>query len=56
MFTDDGRTMLSALVNLIESFNFDDSDIQTDYFHTNFYFNVEVGNWDEEYKKIDKKK
>lgn len=28
---------------------FDDSDSQTDYFHTAFYFSVNVGSWDKPY-------
>ncbi len=31
---------------------FDKSDIQTDYFHTAFYFNVHVGEWNTPYKVI----
>jgi hypothetical protein len=49
MFTFSGRMMISTLSKLIESFNFDDSDIQSDYFHTNFYYHIEVGEWDKEY-------
>lgn len=29
---------------------FDDSDIMTDYFHTAYYININVGKWDQPYK------
>ena len=31
---------------------FDKSDIMTDYFHTAFYFDVEVGKWDKPYTQM----
>lgn len=31
---------------------FDKSDAMTDYFHTAFYFDLEVGKWDRKYTKV----
>lgn len=31
---------------------FDKSDSMTDYFHTAFYFDVQVGKWDRPYKQV----
>ena len=31
---------------------FDESDSMTDYFHTAFYFDVEVGKWDKPYAQV----
>ncbi|BCA80311.1 MAG: LPD29 domain-containing protein [Desulfuromonadales bacterium] len=31
---------------------FDKSDSMTDYFHTAFYFNISVGQWDKPYQQI----
>lgn len=44
--TDEAKVMFKDIVKFVQSFNYDDSDAQTDYFDTNFYLNVEVGKWD----------
>ena len=31
---------------------FDKSDAQTDYFHTAFYININIGKWDKPYQKV----
>jgi len=31
---------------------FDDSDIMTDYFHTAYYFDIRVGDWDKPYEVV----
>lgn len=31
---------------------FDESDAQTDYFHTAFYTHLQIGQWDKEYEQI----
>jgi hypothetical protein len=31
---------------IVQSYNYDDSDSMIDYFDTNFYFHLEVGKWD----------
>jgi hypothetical protein len=49
-YTFSGRLFLKTLVKLIESFNYDDSDIQTDYFHTRFYLHVEIGDGEQKYE------
>ena len=30
----------------------DKSDVMTDYFHTAFYYHIEIGSWDKPHKKI----
>ncbi len=50
--TDRAKTMLKRAVSLANSFNFNDSDGQIDYFHTNFYLRLEVGKWDKPFKLI----
>jgi hypothetical protein len=37
--------MIKAL-GIVQSYNFDDSDSQCDYFHTNFYLHSGIGKWD----------
>ena len=34
----------------VASYNFDDSDSMTDYFHTNFYLHPNIGKWDKPFK------
>ena len=53
-YTPEGREMLIKLTQIISSYNMDDSDIQTDYFHTNFYSHIEIGHWEKEYTVIKK--
>lgn len=38
--------VLSLVSGYATSFNFDDSDSQIDYFHTNFYLHLNIGKWD----------
>ena len=34
------------LNNCATAYNYDDSDSQTDYFDTNFYYSLAIGKWD----------
>lgn len=44
--TDEAKEMMTYCKDLADSFNFDDSDAQVDYFHTNFYMHLGIGKWD----------
>ena len=44
--------IMEKVCTIAYSYNFDDSDIQTDYFNTNFYLHIYVGQWDKPYKQI----
>lgn len=44
--TDGCYDLLKGVTDIVESYNFDDSDSQTDYFHVNFYFHLHIGRWD----------
>lgn len=37
---------------IVNAENWDESDIQTDYFHCNFYLQVAVGKWDRPYQVV----
>ena len=50
--TDKAREVLKYAVKLSDSYNFDDSDGQIDYFHTNFYLHLQIGRWDKDFKVI----
>jgi len=42
---------LAEIIPALKSANwYDDSDIQTDYFNTAYYFDVKVGNWKKPYQ------
>ena len=44
--TKETKEMFAKIKNMLDSFNFDDSDIQTDYFHSNYYIDLAIGRWD----------
>lgn len=48
--TDRAKEVLGNVVDFVNSYNFDDSDAMTDYFHTNFYLNVGIGSHEKPYK------
>ncbi len=39
------KVMFKDICAFLQSYNFDYSDSQTDYFHTNFYLNIAIGKW-----------
>lgn len=43
------KAMMMTARNLANSFNFDDSDSQSDYFHTNFYYDLSIGAYNKPY-------
>ena len=51
IFTDKAKEVLKKVTHMFTSFNYDDSDAQIDYFSTNFYFHLEVGQWDKPFIK-----
>ena len=44
--TEEAQEILKDIEVYGNSYNFDYSDIQTDYFHRNFYFWLQIGKWD----------
>ena len=45
------REVLKTVYKFVNSFNYDDSDAQIDYFDTNFYVHMSVGKWDKPFIK-----
>jgi hypothetical protein len=43
--TDRAKEVLQNVCNRLNSYNFDDSDIMTDYFHCNFYLHINIGDY-----------
>lgn len=49
-FTDEALSFFTELMAAIKSDGwFDKSDLQSDYFHVDFYININVGKWDKPY-------
>lgn len=47
-------TMMKDVIGFAQRFNYNDSDGMIDYFNTNFYLHVNIGNWDKPYKNSKK--
>lgn len=41
-----GYMFLKRVCQIVEQYHYVDSDIQTDYYNTNFYFHLQLGKWD----------
>ena len=50
--TREAWVVLQRAVKLSNEYNFDESDIQTDYFSVNFYLQLSIGKWDKEFTKL----
>ncbi|WP_410492863.1 LPD29 domain-containing protein [Dysgonomonas sp. GY75] len=48
--TDRALEVMQNILSYANSYNFDDSDAMTDYFHVNFYLNISIGNGLNPYK------
>ena len=48
--TDRAKEVMMNICDFIMSYNFDDSDPMTDYFHTNFYLTLGIGSYNQPYK------
>ena len=47
--------LFSGIVDIMKSQDwFDESDSMTDYFHTAYYINLSIGNWDKQYTQVEK--
>jgi len=44
--TQQGFNLLKRVSEIVQQYNYDDSDIQTDHFDVNFYFHLNLGTWD----------
>jgi len=54
ILTDYAKSVMSDIYKMVSSYNYDDSDSQTDYFDTNFYVNLSIGKWDTPLKIVQK--
>lgn len=51
--SDRAKEIMENVIAYVESWNFDDSDIMTDYFHVNFYVHFEIGRYGKSYEYRD---
>lgn len=49
-FSGKAEEFLMKAVKILNTGNYDNSDIQTDYFDVGFYVGINVGSWDRKYK------
>lgn len=49
--TEKAYDVLKEVVDIVNYYNYDNSDIQTDYFDVNFYFHLGIGRWDRPFVK-----
>ena len=47
-----GKNILQYVKDLLDSFNYDDSDSMTDYFNCGFYEHISIGKWDRPFELI----
>jgi len=47
--TEQGHNLLKRVVQIVDYYNFDDSDPMTDYYHVNFSFHLSLGKWDKSF-------
>lgn len=52
--TDRAKDTMKKANELIRSYHYDDSDIMTDYFDTNFYYDLNIGRYDRSFKVVEK--
>jgi curved DNA-binding protein CbpA len=48
--TERAREVMENVYSYVSSYNFDDSDVMTDYFHCNFYLHMGIGTMEKPYK------
>jgi len=48
-YTGKAAAFLNEVKKVLNTGNFDNSDVQTDYFHVGFYVNINIGNWNTPY-------
>ena len=47
-----GKEVMKNITDFVMSYNYDNSDIMTDYFDTNFYFNLSIGKSDKPFEYV----
>lgn len=48
--TEQGFNLFKRVMEIVNQYNYDESDIQTDYSDVNFYTDLSIGKWNKEYR------
>jgi len=49
--TEEGFNLLKEVVRIVDYYNYDDSDSQTDYYSVNFSFSIHIGKFDKPFER-----
>lgn len=47
-----GHRFFKEIIRFVQTYNYDNSDSQRDYFDCNFYLSPSIGKWDKPFKKV----
>lgn len=50
-YTPEWATIMKIVKEIHDIYNYDNSDVMTDYFDVNYYWTVRIWKWDKPYKK-----
>jgi hypothetical protein len=51
-YTAECKKVLQRVKDITAEYNYDNSDVQTDYFDVNFYLHLNIGDWDRPFQKM----
>ncbi|MFA5790639.1 MAG: LPD29 domain-containing protein [Caldisericia bacterium] len=51
-YTDECKKVLQRVKELTDEYNYDNSDVQSDYFDVNFYLHLHIGEWDKPFRRV----
>ena len=51
-YTEECKKVLLRVKELTDTYNYDNSDSQSDYFDVNFYLHLSIGEWDKPFRRI----
>lgn len=50
--TEKGHNLFKRIIEIVDLYNYNDSDPQTDYFNVNFYLHLNIGKWDKTFIEV----
>ena len=50
--TEEGHNILKKVVKIADFYNYDNSDMQTDYYDVNFSFSLHIGKYEKPFKRV----
>ena len=52
IFTEYGKQLMTDIINIVEKYNYDESEITTDYFDIGYYTSYSIGSYDKKFEEI----